>query len=740
MYLLIDLTSHNFNLLGSRLNVTNIPTELNTNVTIKEAVSSNDFPVIGTITTDVCGTEPAIQEYSPVPRLVGTSTWLREFVMQKRAINTYTYNITMPGLDLYPLSNWKSLSSVDPVLRTVQFFRGDIDLEFVVTGSPTALGALLVYATPECIENEYLAGVATDIDTGSDLFCRASQFPHIIIDINKSGSCKMKLPYFAGADFYYGATTFSGWKLSYRPLHLPTQYNGETADDIKISLYMSITNFESRGLQKQMLSTALGGAADALEDKEYQVASVTARLGKHLADRLGYGRPLSEPSTQMIGRSVGGMSNMVGSGDDVYHFAPVENTAHIAGDAHMPGESNIGPLALAQKESLLYHEVVGSRLYYIGPALAVVDVHRSSLEPPALTVASSTFKNYSGSIKVTLKFYSCALIRRRYAINVYPNGPIAGVTSFISNGSLPFHVFDVVGSTEFSFLVPYWQSSRYTGFDIQKVNPDGTVPLSLGATPAFRLFEITGSVGVDPYVDCWVSAGPDFELVHPSLHRTSHILYKQGMGEDIYGEQPITYNTLAKRCSINYLASSDAHETVYSFPADGFVRTGTNFSFAPLFTTSVFWTWYHWARSIHYASSGGTIHRTIVSKFNTTTTRYLPTDDGTFAVAQGYHTFGVQPNDTTGTIYNSFGEGFQIFHLRDVAEVMVQDRNPDQYKPLFSLANWDTTGDSYRETYDIVSPSFEDLDIDQQIRIEDYISGAEDVKFSMYVPPIWTWV
>lgn len=306
--------------------------------------------------------------------------------------------------------------------------------------------------------------------------------------------------------------------------------------------------------------------------------------------------------------------------------------------------------------------------------------------PGPLQMLAGAFEHYTGSMTVKLVFTSSPLVRTRYLVNVAGNyGALANPTD---NGTAVAYVVDVCGSTEFSFVVPYYgltptAAAGWNGVYSDVSTTDPVILISAMVTPA-------GIVANPAYpgLEVWYSGGPDMSFTYPSLRSVASTWQAQGEGEGIDGTSVDSIITLAKRCSLNFVAETSIVEPTgtyrsgVSFPADGMapfydgVTLPTGFGYGSNLSNCRFvsWTFAHYFATMFLGHRGGRVFRVglnwtetgINNEVNKIVFCQQGRDIPGCTVGGNYLKYVWSSDDTTG---------MQVFRAGDMVEVSTEDRS-----------------------------------------------------------------
>jgi len=321
-------------------------------------------------------------------------------------------------------------------------------------------------------------------------------------------------------------------------------------------------------------------------------------FGSSVAKYFGFSRPTTVPMTAVVTRVAPYLSLASGAPVAAIPLAidpAVARNVDAVFPLSKPGET--GVKYLTSRKCMVIADWPLGQAMVIEPGME--STHSTLWFPTSLSYVSKAFQYWSGSIKVTMEVVSSPLVRWRLGVVIVPPFTITPVTYPTEAGYIT-HVVDVVGTTEFEFVVPYlyqqdmmpyatWDAGVAAGVDQTKI-------------VCFALCDSVGPAAtpVVPPINIWISAGDDFSLAGPTLDEIDHVTPQSGtMALARFGEVVEDVLLLARRSSFvgKYVGTTNA----MSFPAQVFVPDiGSH--------TGVVYTYYNFATyfsSIFLCESGG---------------------------------------------------------------------------------------------------------------------------------------
>lgn len=582
--------------------------------------------------------------------------------------------------EISPFEDFFALPSVASRARAWAMYRGSIKIEIHYSGSSSVMGLTRVYGKPYSVGQPlttYQSGEFDPINQPGEI--ATSLLPHADVDASCCCSHTLTLPFLSPWSML--PLGVSPWKLGIQVLNEVHSVTGLTPPILKMEIWASMPDVEFDILVPEgevtggTISNGLTYAASISRwvGQFLSTFSLLAEKGASAAASWGLSRPTERMTSVVLNRKWGRGTYMSGEPD----FSSI-----LGGDPAM-GRDISGIRSpdythtvteICRKWNMVKVQAAVNNDYYIHPNIWAAAM--TLRQPTSMCHMGMMFEGWIGDMEVRLQVVGSPLIRGRIGVNVYPRGAVH-LPTFVSDGSVIAHTFDVEGSTEFEFVVPYLHNSAFTPND----------PSSIGsavATSFFKYYWISEPRGpsatpVYPEVNIWVRVGNDFTFVIPSMAGTSDFIEYEGVLETLtcLGEKVDNLKELGTRqCAMYRIAPS-----VFTVPADGEPR-GQSFT-SPEILKKHAWTFDTWIRSTFWGYSGGT--------------KWSIMAEGDFPGVAMMSAFQAAPYSTSAQQeFQKYSRGYVVHDFEDVrvCEVVVPDRSMVPYKLSKSGLNIDTTSET----------------------------------------------
>lgn len=522
------------------------------------------------------------------------------------------YNVGAMG-DFFPLMRYQGIANVDRRMKQWTSWRGDIRLSFRYTGSSSLLGMTRYYASPTGRNHPNTSySVSLDLEEATADYILTSCLPHVDLDFSCCCQQELVLPFMAARSMlpYVTAAPVDVWVLREMLVNPAQTASGITPPEVSVEIWMSIENLEMDILRPEgevgagILSDGLGyGAALARRAASYvSTLSLVLSYGALAASKLGLSRPTVPAKEVVMSKSRSNLNYMSGEPDfsTVLGSSPYmgRDVSHITDPSYVSSVSQMASTwcqGMANAQPVVAINVRPG--WYYGSS--------SAFRPDVLGFLGMMHEAWIGDIDVKFQVLSSPLVRTRIGINIYPHGA-AQKNYFVGDGSVLAHTFDVVGSVDFEFTVPYLSMASFKRTGLGSPLSDGggswvrffflEVPLGPSATPVY------------PMVNIWSRAGKDFTFLYPSLALAEGYLESEGLAGDAIarvGEDCDNLKLLASR-KTPFLRTN---QMTISLPADGWCPGQQG----GLFPVSSWWTFDTFIRRAFWGYTGGTKYTAFVT-------------------------------------------------------------------------------------------------------------------------------
>lgn len=473
----------------------------------------------------------------------GHSLIVREAAANELGLDNYfarprllqTLGSAGPGV-FYPVFfNWKLLPTVSAFLSKWHYFRGDLEIKVVLTGSSQLQGMWRLAAVPVRQPDTGSCWVHTSALTATH-FPATSVLPHVDMDVSAVGSYSMSLPYPSQHPFMRTTGNDVDYYLSIYPINLPVSVNGNSPPSVPIEVWVSYRNvkldvltLQSGDTNPKLVSSIASYASRIMARAPFPwagVASSVLGLGAQVAERMGYSRPPEEVEAAVISRAAQNTSVISGQSDFSYT---------LGADPRGMTSVDTSVIPLSRQGEVVFSDIIRRRAQvYAGQGVFEFSsnpafTHQfytggdlTCLHTP-LSFVGETFEYWTGDIDYCLEVVGSPLVRWRIGIAIFPPG-VAPSVAFPNNGSVVTHVVDVAGSTCFEFTVPFMYKNEF-------------VPVNIGSSSIIKVYSLMTPAGpaatpVYPFINLYQAAGANFEFAVPTLEKLSRYRAQDGNAKD----------------------------------------------------------------------------------------------------------------------------------------------------------------------------------------------------------------
>lgn len=576
-------------------------------------------------------------------------------------------NMSSVGTTLNVFQLWRTLPQVLEFVNNWQLFRGDLQVDFMVTGSSQFIGKWRACAAPQQRSDTYND---TPWNNRADISLPliTSQLPHVDFDLSMVGSYQLKLAY--PHQYPFMGVNMADWYIGIHPVNPLKMVGGTTVPAGFIDVYVSYHGVVLDNLIPQggddhpgLISSIARYSASIARSLPFAWATPASKvlsLGAELAAMMGYSRPPCEIESVMQRRLLMNQTVVSGQVDSSYTLGadPRAMTSVDASTVPMGKVDDVMLKTFLEKRTQVRQDWLENSVWTVSPVHEFDAGILGKILPP-YSYASAVFSYYSGGFDLCLEVISSPLLRGRLALYVFPPGVNTAGTP--ETGTAIKYVIDVTGSTCFDFHVPFMGAT-----DFLPVIEGASVSVGEGFPTVKYVWE-AGPYGpaattVFPYINLYQAAAPDFQLGVPTLSFISRYTVDlpfgtrlkwnlQGYGskaQATFGEKIESVLELAKR-RCDYIVSNTAVWTtsVRPIPADGTYK----------------WSYLTWF-ALCYLGERGSVSWTII-----------PTSAVQLNAGLALRT---DTDSITGISSSSYG--LQRFPVGECAEIRVPSRNPTSFR------------------------------------------------------------
>lgn len=612
------------------------------------ASHNDDTTTFSTLHVDVSQTK--LRSRHRIPQKVISPA---EFLARPVLIRSFDPSLTTHSpFALYDA--WRTNADVANFLSQYALVRGNTKLTITYSGSSSLYGGARVFCVPSLYNVVSTYGpppiyLMATIDPTLPEYCPVSHsLPHADLDYTQSSQHDLILPFIRCDDFYRTQYNDSDWVMRSHPLSGPFTTSGLAAPTLTVNVYMSLIDAEVDIIIPQ--SGSVDAATPGLFEKMLRYSQFVSRLignfatyaekaskmGADLAQRYGY----SKSPDSMVANVYMTGTNIASTSGVAENSLSVALDPGVAVDAMTPypmtnsEELTVG--GLASKWGHLSTDWVEYESYPVTPTTLfpynVLGVDYYYLTP--LNFISAVFRHWTGDIEFKVIVRSSPLLRWRILIVIVPPGVSVPLTPPTSGFQM--HVVDILGTTEFDFIVPYFHKRPFTAMDLNMGDgeaPNATNPKLFydynAATSSdtrivwYPLMSVLGPApGVTaPKVELYHRAGPGFALKEPTLQNINRYAVIEQSGVMIAngkaaiehtGEVVDSLYTLMKRTCAYWDAIFNNGLALggrFIFPLGGVMPGVTGVVYDNALTYLVEWSFYTYLSSAFLWERGGTIQR-----------------------------------------------------------------------------------------------------------------------------------
>lgn len=597
--------------------------------------AANPTSLNATEALDISGTDQAVQETRAVETdqliLAPSRSFFgkppndysqAQILSRPRLVGSYSVAASTTGIN--PFALWKVLPGVDHILDQYGMFRGDLVLNVVWTGSSVFIGKARVYGNI----------VASNLNSGpyegagpwlpdlvaANRFLATSQLPHLDIDLSEPCNKLLRLPY-PNPNEYMMISNGVSWSVGIEMVTALSLASGLTPPVVNVEFYV---HYENVTLHRLTLQSGSGEAPPGFLERalaytrrvvalapEAPFATPALKaltLGEMVARFHGWSRPPVEPQSAVVAWRQGNFA-LAGGQPNFGRSLALDPGAQANVDVTrfpMASEGETTFKSLVSRRTQVFSDWTTGYAYPCVPGAVLDDGTR--IYPGPLAYVSCAFERWKGGITYCVEVVSSPLVRWRIGVNVVP--PLAVLpVAYVSNGSIPGYVIEVIGSTCTEITVPYQLSIPWgaTGFVV--------APTTSTAHARLVWFPLMASAGpattpIVPKVNLYSWAGEDFSVGIPDL--TAFELYQpeSGLGQfsaGRFGEVVDDLLLLTRRAVILRSWTLAAGNVAYfpmlpplpSGPLSPGLTVGTGV------TMQDSWTWRFWLSTMFIGNSGG---------------------------------------------------------------------------------------------------------------------------------------
>lgn len=525
-----------------------------------------------------------------IPRLIGKATFGETNFMLK------------------PINRLQTVSSqVNNRLKTFQYLSATMCFRVKYTGSSNLIGAHRIWFEPVSyrVNRTPYSPIESDRYTDKQNFVLTASLPHFDLDLSCACDKEIRLPFHCSDNYLkYGSDPDECWFVRSDALTLIKSANGNTPPTVKAEIWMWLEDIQQDVIIREgempggAISDALSYASRIASFVSGFTSSVSllAKAGSKAAAAWGLSRPV-EPVKSIFFTTTAQHPQYM-SGEPDFSVVLGSNPNMSRDMSHYAAQDIKNVSDITSMWSQVAVEATSGLSYYVHPGLYHQLPTTDYFQLTPLAFAGAMFEKWTGDLRVKLEVFSSPLIRGRIGVNVYPVGMLPSST-FVNNGSVIAYEFDVAGTTEFEFVVPYLWHQPVRDIQFSAL----TTPINCSS---FRFFYVEEFLGpavtpVLPSINIWVKADSDFGLFVPCLDKVQGFIVKEGLATNAVasvGEHVDSLKELATRkCYWDSVV-----DDLFSVPADGFpptVQTGEAVG-------SPFFTFDTWIRTAFFGYTGGT--------------------------------------------------------------------------------------------------------------------------------------
>ena len=549
------------------------------------------------------------------------------------------------------------------ILRHYQGWKPNLRVTLTFAGTSAVQGRGRVYFLP--IASLVGSGMTKELSRVPFLY---DAVPHIDLDFSQPCTCTIDLPYLSNRAWI--PVDVIPWVASFVVLSPLASVYGLTPPLVECKAYVSshsvelfvpvkregiLREGEGDMVPKGPLQLLAGYAKRVVAGSPFPYAGPISRaLGfvEGVAEDCGYTRPPAVPTMAVVAYTNPQVALTSGQPD----FAPVMAMNTAVGRNVDPklygGQVGVGTVQeLSQQWTLLGLSGAWGSAHYVTPTVSVAQ----TVDSYALTSMGHValmYQDWRGSIEVRVTFVSSPLVRYRAGINVYPKDGVVP-TAFDGSGVLISHVVDVIGTTQFTFVVPWVSPRLWLPVDAPHTRGDATPSQPL----AFKIWVVDGPYGpsATPVAGDFlleVRGGPDIEFVNPGMvHLESYRVVREGLAASVVGEATQSCLELSKRASELYVRPTTA--TAFTLPAHGELSTTADLK--------VIWVHDTWMRMAHLGFTGGSTWTLMMDAPGVTQTeqfeagRAVTTGSGGAVLSQNLSVLQARSIDRCPLLYTKVG-------------------------------------------------------------------------------------
>jgi len=503
---------------------------------------------------------------------------IKSFLARPVRIKTFAWT---PGSSvdgyLNPWSTFLNSAAVAAKIKNYARIRGKLHLRFLINSNSFYYGSLIFSYIPLYSVDEVTMSRTLSAPQTAD-FVEILQRPHLLLDPATSLDRDFVLPFLYPYAYFplTGETNDIGQMgiLCYNDLNILRHANGST-DPVQVSVYawmedvdlcVPTTYVSTMGKTKVVaeeskvdsdlgpvskVCSAVGKVADVAGKIPFLApyttpVSMAAKLGYSLAKTMGFSRQENTESMHRVYPNITAEFAQTDRADCSEVFAlDSANTLSIDPGSVNLAEDEMDMLSLCKRDSFVYTQTIGldvtdTVISSIRVRPIVSQTYGSEYHFPIISYCSLPFKYWRGTLKYKFQFVASAFHKGRFRITWDPYPDATNIVDPDYFNSAYTYVVDLENEREFTFSVPY---AHFKPFLINSTS--GTVISNAILSPT-EYDNGTLSVMVlnpivspnstsfsDIYMNLYISAGDDFQLVYPDSTEIYNLTYFSTMESDM---------------------------------------------------------------------------------------------------------------------------------------------------------------------------------------------------------------
>lgn len=469
-----------------------------------------------------------------------------------------------------PWSDFLTSASVAAKIQNYARIRGKLHLRFLINSNSFYYGSLIMSYVPLYSIDEVTLSRTLSAPETAD-YIEILQRPHVILDPATSLDRDMVLPFFYPYAYFplTGETkdiSVLGY-LCFNDLNTLRHANGAT-DPVQVTVYawmdevdlcvpttyvstMEESKKDSEIGPVSKACTALGKAADLAARVPFlspyaTPVSMAAKLGYSAAKALGFSRPENTQSITRVYTNPTSEFAQTDRSDCCEVFAlDSANTLSIDPMSVNLSDDEMNLSTLCKRESYVYSQTIGldtsdTVISSIRVRPIVSQINGSEYHFPIVSFCSLPFRFWRGTLNYKFQFVASSFHKGRFRITWDPYPDATNMVDSDYFNSVYTYVIDLEKEREFTMSVPY---AHFKPF-LQNTK-SGTVISNTVLSPTEYDNGTISLIVLNPivspnttsfssiYMNLYISAGDDFQLVYPESSLVDNLTYFSTMSSDL---------------------------------------------------------------------------------------------------------------------------------------------------------------------------------------------------------------